>query len=158
MMMPRMNPFDPPRLLRMPISRVRCKTDMYIERHTTILSSTRQANHHHVKPAGDSAGQPLNRVFERYRLVIQLAQRSGNGIVRGMAGGYSSSAIGSARAAYRQAPGTTPSSSLGRFRGTAAPAATRRPTGMAFLQRVTARRERLTRTRPLPVGVLLLVV
>ena len=32
-----------------------------------ILSSTRQANHHHVKPAGDSAGQPLNRVFERYR-------------------------------------------------------------------------------------------
>jgi hypothetical protein len=37
------------------------------------------------------------------QLVIQLAQRSGNGIVRGMAGGYSSSAIGSARAAYRQA-------------------------------------------------------
>ena len=37
------------------------------------------------------------------QLVIQLAQRSGNRIVRGMAGGYSSSAIGSARAAYRQA-------------------------------------------------------
>jgi hypothetical protein len=32
-----------------------------------ILSSTRPANHHRVKPAGDSAGQPLNRVFERYR-------------------------------------------------------------------------------------------
>ena len=32
-----------------------------------ILSSTRQANHHHVKPAGDSAGQPINRVLERYR-------------------------------------------------------------------------------------------
>ena len=31
------------------------------------MSSIRQANHHHVKPAGDSAGQPLNRVFERYR-------------------------------------------------------------------------------------------
>jgi hypothetical protein len=30
------------------------------------LSSTRQANQHHVKPAGESAGQPLNRVFERY--------------------------------------------------------------------------------------------
>jgi len=30
------------------------------------LSTTRPANHHHVKPAGDSAGQPLNRVFERY--------------------------------------------------------------------------------------------
>ena len=34
----------------------------------TILSSTRQANQHHVKPAGGSAGQSLNRVFERYRL------------------------------------------------------------------------------------------
>ena len=32
----------------------------------TILSSTRQANQHHVKPAGGSAGQSLNRVFERY--------------------------------------------------------------------------------------------
>jgi hypothetical protein len=31
------------------------------------LSSTRQANHHYVKPAGESTGQPLNRVFERYR-------------------------------------------------------------------------------------------
>jgi len=29
------------------------------------LSSTRQVNHD-VKPAGDSAGQPLNQVFERY--------------------------------------------------------------------------------------------
>jgi hypothetical protein len=26
------------------------------------------ANQHRVKPAGDSAGQPLNRVFERYRM------------------------------------------------------------------------------------------
>jgi len=34
----------------------------------TILSSTRQANQHHVKPAGGSAGQSLNRVFERYSL------------------------------------------------------------------------------------------
>ena len=32
-----------------------------------ILSGARQANHHHVKPAGDSAGQPINRVLERYR-------------------------------------------------------------------------------------------
>jgi putative transposase len=30
------------------------------------LSSTRQANHHHVKSAGESAGQRANRVFERY--------------------------------------------------------------------------------------------
>ena len=29
--------------------------------------STRQANHHRVKPAGDSAGQRHNRVFERHR-------------------------------------------------------------------------------------------
>ena len=35
----------------------------------TILRSTRQANQHHVKPVGESAGQPLNRVFERYNLV-----------------------------------------------------------------------------------------
>ena len=34
------------------------------------MSSTRPANHHHVKPAGDSAGQPLNRVFERYKVGI----------------------------------------------------------------------------------------
>jgi len=33
----------------------------------TILSSTRQANQHHVMPAGERAGQPRNRVFERYR-------------------------------------------------------------------------------------------
>jgi hypothetical protein len=31
-----------------------------------ILSSIRQANHHHVNLAGESAGQPLKRVFERY--------------------------------------------------------------------------------------------
>jgi hypothetical protein len=30
------------------------------------LSSTWQANQHHAKPAGESAGQPLNRVFKRY--------------------------------------------------------------------------------------------
>ena len=33
----------------------------------TILSSARQANQHHVTPAGESTGQPRNRVFERYR-------------------------------------------------------------------------------------------
>jgi hypothetical protein len=32
------------------------------------LSSIRQANQHHVKPADESAGQPLDRVFERYRI------------------------------------------------------------------------------------------
>jgi hypothetical protein len=32
------------------------------------LSSTRPANHHRVKSAGDSAGQPHNRVFGRHRL------------------------------------------------------------------------------------------
>jgi hypothetical protein len=36
------------------------------------LSSTRQANQHHLKPAGESAGQPLNRVFERYRIAAAL--------------------------------------------------------------------------------------
>jgi transposase len=35
-----------------------------------ILSSIRPANHHRVKPAGDSAGQPLNRVFGRQRTEI----------------------------------------------------------------------------------------
>lgn len=34
----------------------------------TILSSTRQANQHYLTPAGESAGQPLNRVFKRYKL------------------------------------------------------------------------------------------
>ena len=33
----------------------------------TILSSTRPANHHRARPAADSAGQPLNRVFEWHR-------------------------------------------------------------------------------------------
>ena len=33
----------------------------------TILSSIRSANHDLVESAGDSAGQPLNRVFERHR-------------------------------------------------------------------------------------------
>jgi hypothetical protein len=32
-----------------------------------ILSSTRSANHARVESAGDSAGQQLNRVFERHR-------------------------------------------------------------------------------------------
>jgi hypothetical protein len=32
------------------------------------LSSTRQANQRHVTPAGERAGQPLNRVFEQYRV------------------------------------------------------------------------------------------
>jgi uncharacterized protein (UPF0548 family) len=32
------------------------------------LSSTRPANHHRDWPAGDSAGQPFNRVFERHRI------------------------------------------------------------------------------------------
>jgi hypothetical protein len=30
------------------------------------LSSTRQANQHRITPAAESAGQPCNRVFERY--------------------------------------------------------------------------------------------
>jgi hypothetical protein len=33
-----------------------------------ILSSTRQANHHHAWRACERAGQPRNRVFERHRL------------------------------------------------------------------------------------------
>jgi len=37
-----------------------------------ILSSTRPANHARVESAGDSAGQLLNRVFERHR--TQLAR------------------------------------------------------------------------------------
>jgi hypothetical protein len=37
------------------------------------LTITRQADHHHVKPAGDSAGQPLNRVFERYTMLLDQA-------------------------------------------------------------------------------------
>jgi hypothetical protein len=32
----------------------------------TILSSTWQANQHHVTPAGATAAQPFNRVFQRY--------------------------------------------------------------------------------------------
>ena len=32
-----------------------------------ILSSTRSANHARVESAGDSAGQLLNRVFERHK-------------------------------------------------------------------------------------------
>jgi len=33
-----------------------------------ILSGTRPANHDGAEHAGDSAGHPLNRVFERYRI------------------------------------------------------------------------------------------
>jgi hypothetical protein len=40
----------------------------------TALSSTRQANQHHVTPAGESADQPLNRVFERYSLALANEQ------------------------------------------------------------------------------------
>ncbi|MGI8450249.1 MAG: winged helix-turn-helix domain-containing protein [Streptosporangiaceae bacterium] len=32
------------------------------------MSSTRQANHHRVQDAGDSPGQPRNRVFERHSI------------------------------------------------------------------------------------------
>jgi hypothetical protein len=32
------------------------------------LSSTRSANHDRVESARDSAGQPLNRVFERHNI------------------------------------------------------------------------------------------
>jgi hypothetical protein len=35
------------------------------------LSSTRPANHHIAKPAGDCAGQPLNRVFERHKIATR---------------------------------------------------------------------------------------
>jgi hypothetical protein len=50
----------------------------------------RQANHHRIKLAGDSAGQPLSRVFERYssgyRGVVSasgvwLEVRPGSGVV-----------------------------------------------------------------------------
>jgi hypothetical protein len=36
----------------------------------TMLSSTRPASHHRVHHAGDSAGQPLNRVFERHTMPV----------------------------------------------------------------------------------------
>src|ERR1017187_4187982 len=38
-------------------------------------SSTRPANHHRVTPAGDSAGQPLNRVFGRHRILAPALDR-----------------------------------------------------------------------------------
>jgi hypothetical protein len=37
-----------------------------------ILSSIRPANHHRVRDAGDGAGQPLNRLFERHRIAASL--------------------------------------------------------------------------------------
>jgi hypothetical protein len=36
------------------------------------LSSTWPANHHRAKPAGDCAGQPLNRVFERHKTELRV--------------------------------------------------------------------------------------
>ncbi len=43
-----------------------------------ILSSTRSANHNRVESAGDSAGQPLNRVFERHKMIKrQMYGRAG---------------------------------------------------------------------------------
>jgi cell division protease FtsH len=36
------------------------------------LSSTRQANHHCVHHAGNSAGDPPNRVFERHRVDVAV--------------------------------------------------------------------------------------
>jgi putative transposase len=38
------------------------------------LSSTRQANHHYVHHVGNSAGDTLNRVFERHRIQGELAR------------------------------------------------------------------------------------
>jgi len=35
-----------------------------------FLLITRLANHHRVKPAADSAGQPLNRLFEPHRIEL----------------------------------------------------------------------------------------
>jgi hypothetical protein len=35
--------------------------------------STRQADHHHVKPAGESTSQRANRVFERYTVIDSFA-------------------------------------------------------------------------------------
>lgn len=44
------------------------------------MSSIQQANQYHVKPPGESAGQPLNRVFERYTVgedaVVDLAEKA----------------------------------------------------------------------------------
>jgi transposase InsO family protein len=39
------------------------------------LSSTRPANHHRIKPVGDSPGRPLNRVFERHRFRFLIRDR-----------------------------------------------------------------------------------
>jgi hypothetical protein len=40
------------------------------------LSSIRPANHHRAKPAGDSPGQPLNRLFERHRISERFRERA----------------------------------------------------------------------------------
>jgi hypothetical protein len=37
------------------------------------MSGTRPANYHRIKPAGDSAGQALNRLFERHRIDPKIA-------------------------------------------------------------------------------------
>jgi hypothetical protein len=42
-----------------------------------ILSSTRQAHHHHVKPAGGSTGQRANRVFDRRICPVRSASMAG---------------------------------------------------------------------------------
>jgi hypothetical protein len=47
----------------------------------TILSSTRPANHHRDRPAGDSAGQPRDRVFERHRITSGAAHVFGLGFL-----------------------------------------------------------------------------
>ena len=38
------------------------------------MSSTRPANHHGIKSAGDSPGQPCNRVFERHTIPPELVR------------------------------------------------------------------------------------
>jgi len=57
------------------------------------LSSTRSANHDRVESAGDSAGQPLNRVFERHSIdrAIRLSTAAAVLAVAGIAAyeGYS---------------------------------------------------------------------
>ena len=55
------------------------------------MSSTRPANHHGIKSAGDSSGQPCNRVFERHRLKARLGPIRGlksHGSARILAAGH----------------------------------------------------------------------
>jgi hypothetical protein len=46
------------------------------------LSSTRPANHHRVQPAGNSAGQPLNRAFERHGVTASTSPACAGGSAR----------------------------------------------------------------------------